>query len=258
MELLWRILYIVLFGGFTWFLHRGTGTYPASLPKIKESRQEILEVLLLWGVAVVIPVIRMFIFTPWLNRLTYNRTLQELINAPLLTIPYLLFPLYVILRLDKRSIREYGVSWKIQSARVTIIAILFGLGSGFVAYGTNQTVIGVTPLPAGVLLLLLYNNDFLEEFYHRGVIQSKLERAVGQTKAIIFGGILFGLTHVIFDITQLMSSQGILFVMIAFVLQTMSGWLLGIVFMKTRSLWPGTACHYLANWLPSILMGIFS
>jgi len=81
----------------------------------------------------------------------------------------------------------------------------------------------------GALILLLYNNNFLEEFYHRGVIQSKLERIVGQKKAILYGGILFGMTHIVFDITQLMGTQGILFVLFAFILQILSGWLLGIV-----------------------------
>ena len=102
----------------------------------------------------------------------------------------------------------------------------------------------------------MFNNDLIEEFFHRGIIQSKLERAIGQPKAILCGGILFGLTHVAFDITMLFGT-GILLVLFAFVLQIMPGWLLGIIYMKTRSLWPGIACHYLVNWLPSILVGIF-
>jgi len=88
-----------------------------------------------------------------------------------------------------------------------------------------------------------------------GVIQSKLERAVGQSKAVLWAGILFGLTHVVFDISMLMET-GVLFVFFAVLLQTMAGWLLGIIYMKTRSLWPGMACHYLSNWLPSILAGL--
>jgi membrane protease YdiL (CAAX protease family) len=33
----------------------------------------------------------------------------------------------------------------------------------------------------------------------------------------------------------------------------MAGSLFGIVYVKTRSLWPGVACHYLINWLSAIL-----
>ena len=160
----------------------------------------------------------MFVITPWFNTIVTDWTLQELIYIFLLTIPYLLLPLYLELKANKRNVKDLGLRWDIQSPSVAIAAMLFSLVSGIVAFINNQAVIGMEPLPAGVLILFLYNNDFLEEFYHRGVIQSKLERAVGQGKAIFFGGILFGMTHLVFDITQLMSTQGILFVIFALLL----------------------------------------
>ncbi|MFW9970444.1 MAG: type II CAAX prenyl endopeptidase Rce1 family protein [Candidatus Odinarchaeota archaeon] len=36
------------------------------------------------------------------------------------------------------------------------------------------------------MLVYLYSNAFLEEFLFRGVIQSKLEKTLGQRKAIIY------------------------------------------------------------------------
>jgi membrane protease YdiL (CAAX protease family) len=36
-------------------------------------------------------------------------------------------------------------------------------------------------------------------------------------------------------------------------MQILGGWLLGLIFIKTRTLWPGVICHYLINWMPSIL-----
>jgi membrane protease YdiL (CAAX protease family) len=257
MDLLWRILYIVIFSLFIFILHRKIGRYPPPLPNSDNPRREIREAFLLWGVAVVIPILRLLVITPWLSSLKFNRTLQELIYLPLLTILYLILPLYVERKRNKRTIKELGLRWDIQSPDVAIAAVSFGLLSGIVAYANNQAVISMNPLPAGALFLLLYNNDFLEEFFHRGVIQTKLERALGQTKALFLGGVLFGLTHLVFDIQMLIDTQGSLFVFTAFLLQVMSGWLLGIVFMKTRSLWPGIACHYLVNWLPSILAGLF-
>jgi membrane protease YdiL (CAAX protease family) len=97
----------------------------------------------------------------------------------------------------------------------------------------------------------------LEEFFYRGVLQAKLERGMGQMAAIVWGGVLFGFKHLALDITTLSETNGYLAVFLALMLQTLSGWLLGIVYMKTRSLWPGIVSHYLGNWLPSILMGIF-
>jgi membrane protease YdiL (CAAX protease family) len=257
MDLVWRIIYIIIFGAFIWFLHRGIGTYPTAFPKSGNPRLELKEILLLWGISVLIPILRMNVITPWMKTSTISRTIQELISLPLLTIPYLLLPLWLEVKKNRRTFKDLGLRWDIQSPEVAAAAVCFGLASGIVAYANKQTVIGMESLPLGALVLLLYNNDFLEEFFHRGVIQTKLERVFGQGKAILFGGILFGLTHLVFDFNMLMRTQGFLFVFLAFILQVMSGWLLGIVFMKTHSLWPGVACHYLANWLPAILAGLF-
>ncbi|MBN2149287.1 MAG: CPBP family intramembrane metalloprotease [Anaerolineales bacterium] len=135
-----------------------------------------------------------------------------------------------------------------------MFARLDGLGSGSIAYFTGQSNISIQLLPLGEILLLFYNNAFLEEFYHRGVIQSLLERLLGQRLAILCGGILFGLTHIALDYSALGQTGGILAICSALLLQTMAGWLFGLIYLKTRSLWPGIICHYLANWLPSILV----
>jgi len=71
---------------------------------------------------------------------------------------------------------------------VTIFALAFGAISGGVAFWTGETVVGVEALSAGALLLLVYNNAFLEEFFYRGVIQNRLERVFGQRRAVLAGG----------------------------------------------------------------------
>lgn len=252
----WRIVYIILFGFFVFAFHKWLGHYPAPLSRSERPRQEIKDVLLLWSVAVIFPVLRLLFISPWVDSLTTNNNIREFFFVPILSIPYLILPLMMVSR-QKWGRKDLGFRWRVESPDVALAAVLFGLVSGVIAFSNNQAVIGMSPLPYGVLILLLYNNSFLEEFFHRGVIQSKLERGLGQSKAIIFGGLLFGLTHIMFDIRQLMVTQGGLFVFFAFVLQVLGGWLLGIIFMKTRSLWPGVTCHYLTNWLPSILIGIF-
>ncbi len=255
MELIFRISYCVIIGSLIFILHKWIGRYPDPFPKSGSPGKEIREVLLLWGMAVLIPVARMFAVTPWLSNLVHDRFLQELIQLPLLTIPYLLIPLYLVMIRGKWTLAETGLAWKVKSPGVALFAVTLGLVSGLTAWFSSQVVVSSDPIPAGALVLLLYNNDFLEELFHRGIIQSKLERALGQQKAILLGGILFGMTHIAFDIKMLLDT-GVIYVIFAFILQTMLGWLLGIIYMKTRSLWPGVACHYLVNWLPSILQGI--
>ena len=132
--------------------------------------------------------------------------------------------------------------------------MVFGLVSGSIPYFTGQSNISIQVLPLSALLVLFYSNAFLEEFAFRGVIQSLLERSLGQGKAILCGGILFGLTHIGLDVSTLAEAGGVPAVLSALVLQTQAGWLLGIIFMKTRSLWSGIICHYLANWLSSLFI----
>ena len=256
MELFWRVTYCVGMGLVAYLLHRVVGRYPKQLPGAENPKGEILQALLLWGIAIVFPILMTYVISPWLNQVVANATLRELFRTPLLSLPYIALPLFIVLRLNRWTAKDVGLTWKVQSGSVAASAVIFGLVTGGIAFVANQAVVGIEPLPAGVLLLLLYNNSFIEEFYHRGVIQSKLERAIGQKKAILWGGILFGLTHVVFDISSLLGSGGALVVFLAVLTQTVAGWILGIIYMKTRSLWPGILCHYFGNWLPSILTGL--
>jgi membrane protease YdiL (CAAX protease family) len=253
MDLLWRAIFSVVIGSCIWLLHSTIGRYPRPLPRSETPSREIRWVLILWCVAVIASALRMTLLSPWLEEAVTDRTLRELIQVPLLSALYLALPLFIVLKLDRWTLKDLGLTWKTYSPGVAAFAVGFGLASGAVAFATDQAVVGIEAPAAGALVLLVYNNSFLEEFYHRGVIQSKLERAVGQRNAVLWGGILFGATHVVLDITEL-AGTGVMFVFFAVLLQTMAGWFFGIVYMKTRSLWPGVVCHYLANWLPSILV----
>jgi membrane protease YdiL (CAAX protease family) len=255
MDLVWRLIFCVTIGSLILILHKWIGRYPVPFLKSPDPKREIKEVLLLWSLAVIFPILRMFFISPWLSKVTDQGFILELFYVPVVATIYIAIPLFFVIR-GKWSSAELGLKWTVNSWSVTVFAVTLGAISGLTAFISNQAVVSSEPIPLGTLILLLFNNDFIEEFFHRGIIQSKLERAIGQHKAILWGGILFGLTHIAFDIYTL-SETGILFVIFAFVLQTMLGWLLGIIYMKTRSLWPGIACHFLVNWLPSILVGIF-
>jgi len=254
-DLLWRSGFILAVGSLILVLHRWIGIYPPALPGSERPGRDVQAALILWGVAVIVPVLMLVFITPALDRAVTNRTLNQLLQVPLRSIPYVLIPLFLLIRQRGWTTTDLGLSLKNKSRSVTFFAILVGLGTGAISYLTGRSNISIQVLGWGELLLLVYNNSFLEEFYHRGVIQSLLERAVGQRTAILWGGVLFGLTHVVFDVSALMET-GILAVLSAILLQTMAGWLFGIIYMKTRSLWPGIGCHYLANWLPSILVGL--
>jgi hypothetical protein len=109
------------------------------------------------------------------------------------------------------------------------------------------------------LLIALYQNIFLEEFFFRGVIQSKFERAWGQNKAWILGGVIFGLIHIINDyflplILGEVFGTVIIVGSLALVMQILNGWFLGILYMKTRNLIPCIIVHFISNYLTAILV----
>lgn len=253
-DLLWRFGMIAIVGVFLWILHRYIGVYPVPLPRSEKPWVNMRMAFSLAGIAISISVMKVLWIAPWFEKITIDQSLKELIQAPVWSMPYLLLPIFLVSRKMKWTASDIGLSAFNQSWDATIFAVGFGLASGCVAYFTGQSNINIQVLPLGALLVLFYNNAFLEEFYFRGVIQALLERAIGQRRAILWGGILFGLTHVALDVSALLESEGGIAVLSALLLQTMAGWMFGIIYMKTRNLWPGIVCHYLANWLPSLLI----
>lgn len=256
MDLIWSVVYSITIGSLVWLLHSRVGEYPRPLLRSENRKRDIWEALSFWIFSFVVSMMMTLFITPALDHQITNRTLRELVLAPLLGAIYVLFPILVVRRVNGWTLKDFGVTWKSQSRSVTLFAVMLGVVTGGIAYITNQTVMGIDLLPWGALILLLFTNSFTEEFFHRGVIQSLLERTLGQRRAILWGGILFGLTHIVFDVVMLMETGGIMAVFFAMLLQTMGGWLFGMLYMKTRSLLPGIVFHYLVNWLPSILLGI--
>ena len=77
----------------------------------------------------------------------------------------------------------------------------------------------------------------------------------------IYSGILFGLAHVA---PNLMGAQwydygqNIGNIIILLIQQILSGWIFGIIYMKSRSLLPGFLAHFFTDWrLGSIIKLLF-
>jgi membrane protease YdiL (CAAX protease family) len=95
-----------------------------------------------------------------------------------------------------------------------------------------------------------------EELLYRGGIQSKLERAINPRASWFITGIFFGLAHIPTDFfgpiwfyygQNIFTSTSFFFTQITF------GWLIGIFFTRTRSLYPCIVGHYLFDFLPDII-----
>jgi len=207
--------------------------------------REILEVLGLWGLLVAATTVALF--TVPTEEIT-NPTVGVGIVMNLLLSPFWVFiPLFVVLRLNKWSWREIGFA-KPRSVVVTVFALLLFGWAGMDSIWTDPSR---EPLSAGLILLALYQPGFTEELLFRGIIQGKLERAVGQGRALVFTAVLFGLAHTMVNFfgaqwyahgQSIGNSIGLL------VVQTLAGLIFGLIYMKSRSIFPSMAAHFFTDW----------
>lgn len=145
-------------------------------------------------------------------------------RMPRSTLPYVLFGLAVV------------------SAAAYANAMLVDLFS----YGEfNSDVLFETSGSSNVELVLLFFTlavipAFVEEFLFRGLVLSNL-LPYGRTTAILISGVLFGIMHQ--NVAQLFYA-------------TAAGIVLGLVYVKTQSIWPCVLLHFCNNFRSVLQVGI--
>ncbi|MBA7470585.1 hypothetical protein ES707_05872 [subsurface metagenome] len=230
-------------------LHFKLDKYPKPLPLSKDRKREIWETLVIWVIPTI--TITFIIFSSFAEQME-NPTPKTLITFSLITmVPYLVIPVLYLKLVKKWTLKDFGFS-KPRAPAVVIFAIVFFVGGGMLPLLSSS----FKPMSLMLMLFALYQTAFIEEFFFRGIIQGKLERAIGQNKAWFYSGILFGLAHFFFNffVTGLDLVPG-LFMLAQ---QIIFGWIFGIIYMKTRSLWPSMVGHYLIDGrLASIIARIF-
>ena len=219
------------------------GKYPDPLPESKDRKRDILESIALWAAVSIAVTIAVFVIPE--NELI-NPTLQVVLKSNLLLSPFwILIPLFVVLKINKWGAKDLGFT-KPRSRPVTIFAIAI-----MVLLGVLQFIDpGFGPMPSWLVVMSLYQPAITEEFLFRGVIQGKLERALGQNKAWFYSGILFGLMHAslnFFGRQWYLHGESALNAVVLLLVQTIAGWSFGIMYMKSRSLWPSTIAHFLTD-----------
>ncbi len=170
--------------------HNRIGSYPPLLPKLKENRIEFVEAIIIWGI--------MFSSVTYLMLTTYVfPKYYPFINLGkrLLPLPHLFImfevPIFAEIVINKRNRKDLGfsspIAWK------PALAII-GLGAlfGYLTFIFESP----SPYPLDYLLIGFITPAFTEEWAYRSVIQQKLERALGQKKAWLLSGLLYGFIHV--------------------------------------------------------------
>lgn len=159
-------------------LAKYVGSYPKPLPQSETPRKDLRETILFWLVhftwlSVVIFLLNSYLITLIGSDLTYYFLVA--IDSLILFI----IPLIYVIRKNKWKLNEIGfTTTKVESWKVLIFGISAYLILGIYSFFRSPHI----EMYWFALLLVLYSNAFLEEFFYRGFIQSKLERAFGQKK----------------------------------------------------------------------------
>lgn len=211
------------------------------LPRSKDPRKEKRE-------AGVFTLIKLFYF--FLSIFILNSNANFIYFQPLTnTIILFLIPfLYTHCR-DNWTYKDYCINFKIGDGWITLMNILIFSTLGYLNAHTQDL---------SLLILFFYSNVFLEELLFRGVIQSKLEGALGQFKSIFYQGILYKLIHSPKYISELNMDGDYLLFILKFGLQLINGIYFGLIYLKTRNIWISVICHYLNNYFGSIIFLIFN
>jgi membrane protease YdiL (CAAX protease family) len=249
--ILFLALEIALPLGLVALIHFKIGKYPQALPLEENKWRGIWETLIIWLLSVI--VITVIVFSGFAEKVVDAETPSILLQFIFITaVPYILVPVLYLGLVKKWTLKDFGFRLPAPNSQAIIIfgVILFSIVGGLPLLNSDYV-----PISTLMLIFALHQPAFIEEFFFRGVIQGNLERVLGQDKAWIYGGILFGLAHFFFNyfVTGLDLVSGI----VMLIGQIIAGWIFGIIYMKTRSLWPGIFVHYITDGrLASIITNI--
>lgn len=173
-----------------------------------------------------------------MNLAKNNIVLLNLLNAVMNTI-FLTVPMLLLYRILGYSFKDMGLVFNFKKLSLILLAI-----TAFI--GLLQKLISISNLYQALLIYVIqiFINGFPEELIFRGFILSRLEKALNNPiYALILTTILFNAAHIPNFIIQnhYLSLQIILTYLFNIVQPTGLVW--GYLYLRTRSVVPGTLWH---------------
>jgi membrane protease YdiL (CAAX protease family) len=260
-DILSQSIPVVITSIYLLIIHKWVGKYPEPLPRSENPKKETKEALFLYFILMIVSITTVlvaWIYFPSFISESYSVN-GILYFMALITIPGIILPALYVTRINKWNLEDLGITTQVLQPKVAIAALIFALGTtGFRFITSNPEAI-----PPIVLILVLYETCFFEEFFFRGIILSKFERSMGQKKALIWSSIIFGVLHIFTDFVfpiLLGGNVGTVVFLGSFMLiqQILSGLNFGIVYMKTRNLFVVVIIHYLNNYLAAIIVSFIA
>ena len=211
----------------------------------KQVRQstDLADGFLIWLLGMITVLSFIFFFYPEFTSAEAYPTELLAIEIAFLIVPLVIFPLWYLKRKDGWEAKDFGLTLSVKAKPVWIGAIGLGIVWSLLSIGPAA--------PVAFLLLSIIQPSFIEEFAARGVIQTKLQSALGEWKGLVFAGLLFGLWHLPGGLLGI-NYEGpysitAVIIVIVFVFQALIGMLLGFIYFRTKSLVPGIVLHYLLD-----------
>jgi len=216
------------------------GKYPSPLVSPDNRKRECAEAALIFAVILVIRLLKNFYpFTSTLNWAIY-------IIAVYLGIS-LFLPFITEKIIRRRNVSSIGFKLPTNRKTLTILMavvalLLIGRIISHLAFKTEFAYLNQYFI-SGVLL-----GPFYEETIFRGLIQTRLEAALGTVKSWILTGVLFGFYH--YWAHFLMGGRTLtIFFSLQLIHVALIGMLFGVIFTKTRSLLPPFILHAVNNFV---------
>lgn len=224
------IVLIAIHSAFIALLH--TGRYPAPIARARRPAREYLEVAVVAIGLLIVPFIQF-------NLLWYSGWLSAYLIFLLVAPPVMEWGV------RGRSLSAIGFRMPTNRRALTLVAVILGLYLvARLAWPLAQGRGYAFDLRDFISNSILF--AFLEETMFRGVIQTRLESALGAVRAWMLSGLFFGFYH--FYARYWVPGNPVATADVLSLLSlTVLGMLLGVVFAKTRSLLPSFLIHALHN-----------
>ena len=187
-------------------------------------------------------------------------------------IVFVLIPFFIYkaagFTLEDTGLKNPGL--KLLSRRSVLIFIIFSVAAllfqYFLSGGTGQLRQGgftVSQLIKGLplcFLYLLFDAGLIEEFFFRGLLQSRLTKLLkSPAGGIVAGALIFGIVHSPGLYLRGAGTEGIeerlpylFFCCYTIAYMSIAGLFLGILYHKTKNLWLVIAIHAMVDLLPNI------
>lgn len=241
---------LVILSIISWIFNTKIGEFPQSFAPSTEKKRELIQIVSVFVIGFV------------LNTVYWLADLPGIIIYPSYRLNISFFIILGIIIMiefgfNNRKCKDLGLIGLSNTPRRKIVAIsgiLVGILWGFIQFIGGYRAAPIT-LVGGIIWF--FSPAFIEELEFRSFYQMKLERIYDQKRSLWIQSILFGLIHIPTDFFGALwwnGGQDVLFSILTLGFQSLMGFFFGVLYIKTRSVWPSVITHFLFDFMITIIM----